>query len=109
MARSLGFAVISLDLASVAIWPSGGRFRSALTFSFEGTNYCVDTRGPGTAMRGGKAMVHRLNDGRPHVIYKEWVLALTACGTYQVPDTAADEKTPDARVGRRFHTTEKGQ
>jgi hypothetical protein len=70
----------------------------ALTFSFEGTKYCINTRGPGTAMRGGKALVHRLNDGRLHVTYKERVLALTAYGTYPVPDPAADEKTLDTRV-----------
>jgi transposase len=70
----------------------------ALTFSFEGTKYCVHTRGPGTAMRGGKVTVHRLNDGRLHVTYKERVLRLTAYGSYPVPDPAADEKTLDARV-----------
>lgn len=70
----------------------------ALTFSFEGTKYCVNVRGPGTAMRGGKVLVHRLVDGRLHVTYKERVLALTAYGSHPVPDPAADEKTLDARV-----------
>jgi hypothetical protein len=54
----------------------------ALTFSYGGTKYCVNMRGPGTAMRGGKVLVHRLVDGRLHVTYKERVLALTAYGTY---------------------------
>ena len=70
----------------------------ALTFSYGGKKYCVDTPGPGTAMRGGKILVHRLIDGRLHVTYKDRVLRLTAYGTYPVPDPAADEKTLDARV-----------
>lgn len=70
----------------------------ALTFSYGGTRYCVNTRGPGTAMRGGKVMVHRLVDGRLHVTYKDRVLALTAYGTYPVPSPATDEKTLDARL-----------
>jgi hypothetical protein len=70
----------------------------ALTFSYGGTKYCVNTSGPGTAMRGGKVLVHRLIDGRLHVTYKDRVLRLTAYGTYPVPDPAADEKTLDARV-----------
>ena len=70
----------------------------ALTFSYGGTKYCVNTPGPGTAMRGGKVLVHRLIDGRLHVTYKDWVLRLTAYGTYPVPDPAADAKTLDARV-----------
>jgi transposase len=70
----------------------------ALTFSYGGTKYCVKTNGPGTAMRGAKVLVHHLTDGRLHVTYKERVLALTAYGTYPVPDAAVDEKTLDARV-----------
>ena len=70
----------------------------ALTFSYGGTKYCVNTAGPGTAMRGGKVLVHRLVDGRLHVTYKDRVLRLTAYGTYPVPDPAADEKTLDVRV-----------
>jgi len=70
----------------------------ALTFGFGGTKYCVNVRGPGTAMRGGKVLVHRLVDGRLHVTYKDRVLALTAYGSYPVPDPAVDEKTLDARV-----------
>lgn len=70
----------------------------ALTFSYGGTKYCVNTAGPGTAMRGGKVVVHRLIDGRLHVTYKDRVLRLTAYGSYPVPDPAADEKTLDARV-----------
>ena len=70
----------------------------SLTFSYGGTKYCVNPRGPGTAMRGGKVLVHRLIDGRLHVTYKDRVLLLTAYGTYPVADPAADEKTLDARV-----------
>jgi transposase len=70
----------------------------ALTFSYGGTKYRVKTNGPGTAMRGAKALVHHLTDGRLHVTYKERVLALTAYGTHPVPDAAVDEKTPDTRV-----------
>jgi hypothetical protein len=70
----------------------------ALTFSYGGTKYCVKTSGPGTAMRGGKVLVHHFTDGRLHVTYKDRVLALTAYRTYPVPDAAVDEKTLDARV-----------
>ena len=70
----------------------------ALTFSYGGTKYCVKTAGPGTAMRGAKVLVHHFTDGRLHVTYKERVLALTAYGTYPVPDAAVDEKTLDTRV-----------
>lgn len=70
----------------------------ALTFGFGGTKYCVNVPGPGTAMRGGKVLVHRLVDGRIHVTYKDRVLALTAYGSYPVPDPAVDEKQLDARV-----------
>ena len=70
----------------------------ALTFSYGGTKYCVKTSGPGTAMRGAKVLVHHFTDGRLHVTYKERVLALTAYGTYPVPDAAVDEKTLDTRL-----------
>ena len=70
----------------------------ALTFSYGGTKYCVKTSGPGTAMRGTKVLVHHFADGRLRVTYKDRVLALTAYGTYSIPDAAVDEKTLDARV-----------
>ncbi|HME22506.1 MAG TPA: ISNCY family transposase [Acetobacteraceae bacterium] len=70
----------------------------ALTFSYGGTKYCVKTNGPGTALRGAKVLVRQLTDGRLHVTYKDRVLALTAYGTYPVPDPAADEKTLDVRL-----------
>ena len=70
----------------------------ALTLSYGGTKYCVNTGGAGTALRGAKVMVHHLADERLRVLYKDRVLALTAYGTYPVPDAAADEKTLDARV-----------
>lgn len=70
----------------------------ALTFSYGGMKFCVDTPGPGTAMRGGKVLVHRFADGRLHVTYKDRVLRLTTYGTYAVPDPAADEKTLNMRL-----------
>jgi hypothetical protein len=70
----------------------------ALTFSYGGTKYCVNTGGPGTAMRGAKVTLHHFADGRLRALYKGRVLALTGYGTYPVPDPAADEKTLDARV-----------
>ena len=70
----------------------------ALTFSHGGTKYCVNTGGPGTAMRGARVLVHHLADGRLHVTYKDRVLACTAYGTYPVPDPAEDGKTLDVRV-----------
>jgi hypothetical protein len=70
----------------------------ALTFSYGGTKYCVNTGGAGTALRGVKVMVHHFADDRLRVIYKDRVLALTAYGSYPVPDVATDEKTLDARL-----------
>jgi transposase len=70
----------------------------ALTFSYGGTKYCVKTSGPGTAMRGAKVMVHHFADGGLRVTYKDRVLALTAYGTYPVPNAAVDEKTLDVRM-----------
>lgn len=70
----------------------------ALTFSYGGTKYCVNTAGPGTALRGVKVTVHHFANDRLRVIYKNRVLALTAYGTYPVADAPADEKTLDARV-----------
>ena len=45
-----------------------------------------------------KGLVHHFADGRLRVTHKDRVLALTADGTYAVPDAAVDEKTLDARV-----------
>jgi transposase len=70
----------------------------ALTFSYGGTKYCVKTSGPGTAMRGAKVMVHHFAGGGLRVTYKDRVLALTAYGTYPVPNAAVDEKTLDVRM-----------
>src|ERR1700674_443594 len=51
----------------------------ALTFSYGGTKYCVQTQGPGTAMRGVKITVHRFTDGRLRFSsYKDRVLSCTA-------------------------------
>jgi hypothetical protein len=70
----------------------------ALTFSYGGTKYCVNTGGAGTALRGAKVMVHHFADDRLRVMYKDRILALTAYGSYPVPDAPASEKTLDARV-----------
>jgi hypothetical protein len=70
----------------------------ALTFSYGGTKYCINTGGPGTALRGVKVTVHHFANDRLRVTYKDRTLALTADGTYPVADPGADEKTPDARL-----------
>jgi transposase len=70
----------------------------ALTFSSAGTKYCVKTSGPGTALRGAKVTLHHFVHGGMTVHYKDRVLAVTAYGTYPVPDPAEDDKTLDARV-----------
>jgi hypothetical protein len=72
----------------------------ALTFSSAGTKYCVKTSGPGTALRGARVTLHHFVAGGMTVHYKDRVLAVTAYGTYPVPDPAEDEKTIDARVDR---------
>jgi hypothetical protein len=45
-----------------------------------------------------KVLGHHLADDRLHVMYKNRILALTAYGTYPIPDVAADAKMLDARV-----------
>jgi transposase len=70
----------------------------ALTFSSAGSKYCVQTKGPGTALRGAKVTLYHFVGGGMSVHYKDRVLAVTAYGTYPVPDPAEDEKTIDARV-----------
>jgi transposase len=70
----------------------------ALTFSYGGTKYCVNTGGAGIALRGVKVVVHHFANDRLRVVYKDRILALTAYGSYPVPDAAADEKTLDARL-----------
>lgn len=72
----------------------------ALTFSSEGTKYCVKTSGPGTALRGAKVTLHHFVGGGMTVHYKDRMLPVTAYGTYPVADPAEDEKTIDARVDR---------
>jgi transposase len=72
----------------------------ALTFSSEGTKYCVKTSGPGTALRGATVTLYHFIGGGMTVHYKDRILQATAYGTYPVPDPAEDEKTIDARVDR---------
>ena len=70
----------------------------ALTFSSAGTKYCVNAKGPGTALRGAKVTLHHFVGGGLTVHYKDRVLPVTAYGSYPIPDPAEDEKTIDARV-----------
>jgi transposase len=70
----------------------------ALTFSSAGTKYCVDARGPGTALRGVKVTLHHFVGGGMAVHYKDRILPVTAYGTDPVPDPVEDEKTLDARL-----------
>jgi hypothetical protein len=70
----------------------------ALTFSSAGTKYCVNAKGPGTALRGAKVTLHHFVGGGLTVHYKDRVLPITAYGSYPIPDPAEDEKTIDARV-----------
>jgi transposase len=70
----------------------------ALTFSSAGTKYCVDAKGPGTALRGAKVTLHHFLGGGMSVHYKDRVLQVTAYGSYPVADPVEDEKTLDARL-----------
>ena len=70
----------------------------ALTFSSAGTRYCVNAKGPGTALRGAKVTLHHFVGGGMTVHYKDRVLPVTAYGTYAVPDPTEDEKTIDVRM-----------
>jgi transposase len=72
----------------------------ALTFSSEGTKYCVKTSGPGTALRGATVTLHHSLGGGMTVHYKGRILSVTAYGTCPIPDPAEDEKTIDARIDR---------
>jgi hypothetical protein len=71
-----------------------------LTFSSAGTKYCVNAKGPGTALRGAKVELHHFIGGGMTVHYKDRTLQVTPYGTYPIPDLAEDEKTIDARVDR---------
>ena len=70
----------------------------ALTFSSAGTKYCINAKGPGTALRGAKVTLHHFLGGGMSVHYKDRVLPVTAYGSYPVPDPVEDEKTLDARL-----------
>jgi hypothetical protein len=70
----------------------------ALTFSSAGTKYCVNAKGPGTALRGAKVTLHHFVGGGMTVHYKDRMLPVTAYGTYAVPDPTEDEKTIDVRM-----------
>jgi hypothetical protein len=72
----------------------------AVTFGSGGTKYCVNTGGLGTALRGAVVTLHHFVGGVMTFHYKDRILAVTAYGTYPVPDPAEDEKTLDERVDR---------
>ena len=70
----------------------------ALTFSAEGTKYCVRTAGAGVAMRGARVTLHHFLDGALQVSYKGKILTCTAFRKLPRPSPAEDEKTLDTRV-----------
>jgi transposase len=70
----------------------------ALTFSSAGTKYCVNAKGPGTALRGAKVTLHHFLGGGMSVHYKDRVLQVTAYGSYPVAGPVEDEKTLDTRL-----------
>lgn len=69
-----------------------------LTFSTAGVKYCVNAKGPGTALRGAKVTLYHFVGGGMAVHYKDRVLQATAYSTYPVPDPTEDEKTIDTRM-----------
>jgi predicted transcriptional regulator len=75
------------------------RLSKALTFSTDGTLYCVNT-GPtaGIALRGSKVVVRHYLDGRMDVLHKSRLLAVTRVRGVPRPSALADDKTLDARV-----------
>jgi transposase len=70
----------------------------ALTFRFESAMYCVNTKGPGMALRGAKVTVRRYLDGRVDAIRKGRVLELTVVRGLPQVAVVADEKTLDAHL-----------
>ena len=72
----------------------------ALTFTADGTVYCVKTKDAGIALRGAKVELHHRLDGTMTVHHKDRILPVTPFQTYPVPDPAEDEKTIDLRIDR---------
>jgi transposase len=70
----------------------------ALTFSADGTLYCVKTKDAGIALRGARITLRHCLDGTLHVTHKTRILDVTAFRTLPKPDPAEDEKTIDARI-----------
>jgi transposase len=70
----------------------------ALTFSTDGSLYCVKTMGAGTALRGARVSLHHLLDGTLRVIYKDRRLACTAFRKLPIPTQEEDEKTINLRL-----------
>jgi transposase len=74
----------------------------ALTFSCEGTTYCVKTDGIGVALRGAKVVLYHFASGAMEVHYAggggDRILPCTAFKTYPAPPPTVDEKTLNARV-----------
>ena len=70
----------------------------ALTFSAGGKVYCINTRGPGTALRGARVTLLHFQDGTLRVDYKNRLLPYTHFKTTPGPSPAEDEKTLEARM-----------
>lgn len=70
----------------------------ALTFSVGGKVHCVNTGGPGTALRGARVTILHFLDGSMQVEYKNRSLLYTHFKTNPGPKPAEDEKTIDARM-----------
>jgi len=72
----------------------------ALTFSAGGQVYCVETSGPGMALRGARVTLLHFQDGAMRVDYRNRSLPYTHVKTNPGPDPAEDEKTLDVRMAQ---------
>jgi transposase len=76
----------------------------ALTFSADGTLYCVKTRDAGVALRGARVTLRHFLDGALTVTWKSRILEVTAFRQLPRPSQAEDEKTIDARIDAKLST-----
>jgi Helix-turn-helix domain len=70
----------------------------ALTFSTNGTMYCVKTKDAGIALRGARVTLRHFLEGALQVTWKTRILDVTAVRKLPHPQPAEDEKTIDARI-----------
>jgi transposase len=70
----------------------------ALTFSADGTLYCVKTKDAGIALRGARVTLRHFLEGSLQVTWKTRILDVTAIRKLPRPERAEDEKTIDARI-----------